>query len=299
MAVNFYERNDSRDLEATTRDGSATLRWNVVATAGEDAESVWVQVLSFCPLIFGGLVRDNIRLRPLGGPAYDLEIHYGVLTSDGPAGNTPGSATPPAGSSSPTDEEGFGPGFSFDISSEQVHITQSRETQYARRPQDGNDTDPLVFGTAPDYKHAIGVTKDKIEGCDIPGGKMEFTIPAVRDTCTRGYLKKIKALVGRTNNAVWSNFPADSLLYLGATGQYAGDGGVTRYNISHKFAAGEHEVNLEPSPEILIPLKRAWEYMWCAYEEKVVGNFVLQVPAAVYVETVMGRGDFRNLEIGG
>lgn len=302
MAVNFYERFNSRDLEVTTRDGTALLKWCAITTASEPSTDVYAAAVSFCPVAFGGLIRDRIRVNPVGGPVFDVEVSYGVLTADGPAGNTPGTSNPPAGSSEgegPGDEEEFGVGFSAEITAQTIHITQSRETMYRRTPFDGNNIDPDVVGTGPDYKHAIQVTKDGVEGCDIVAGAMQFTIPAVRGSFTRGYMRKITALVGRTNNAKWSGFSRGSLMYLGATVQSAGDGGVTRFNLAHKFAAGEHETNLEVSPDILIPFKRAFEYLWCGYEEKVVGNLVLWAPAAAFVELVSGEGNFRNLEIGG
>lgn len=296
MAVKFYERFNSRDLEVTTRDGTALLKWCAITTAGEPSTDVYAQAVSFCPVAFGGLIRDRIRVTPQGGPVFDVEVSYGVLTADGPAGNTPGTSNPPAGGESPTDSEGFTPGFSCEITAQTVHITQSIETRFRRTPNDG--AAPGV-GTGPNYEKAIQVTKDGVAGCDITAGAAQFTLQAVRGTFTRGYLKKLRSIVGKTNDRVWSGFPRGEVTYRGATVQDAADGGLGRFNLAHKFELAENEVNIDVGNGITVPDKRGWEYLWCAYEEKVVGNFVLWVPAAAFVETVVKEADFREIEIGG
>lgn len=194
-----------------------------------------------------------------------------------------------------------------------VQITQSEEWTggiYTITAHDGTywtlNSSPAATGTtgglwtltaAQNFKQAIGVTRDRIEGCDIFAPKLEFQIDVQRSNVTLDYLLTLFAQTGKVNYAApfW-NFPVGTVLYLGASGKFSfGD----RWNLSHKFAYSPNETDFYVSfPDILIPEKKGWDHLWVRYADSDLADGVLPLPSAAYVEVVYETGDFDALEIG-
>lgn len=156
-------------------------------------------------------------------------------------------------------------------------------------------------GTAADYKQAIGVTRDRVEGVDIFAPKLEFTETWPRRSVTLKYVRTLRYLTGRTNKVAWRGWPAGEVLYLGATGQAsaAPDAGPFPWKLTHKFAVGENLYAVKIANNLGVPLKKAWEYLWCGYDPSTDANKWVQTAASAHVEQVYKEGNFRLLEIGG
>lgn len=282
----------SRDFEVSWTGAEVTRRY--LSDGSDNENDVYAAAVSAAPVVFDGLVRQRIRATPLGGLKYTVEVSYAPIDQESAAGATPGSLSAPS-DSTPLGPRGGGGGtgggsLSFEVSAGTFHITQSRQTI--------SSTAAPGFGPAGNFEKAIGVTKDRVEGCDIFGGKLEFTVPATRPEVKLPYIRTLKGLVGTTNNAAWWGFAKGEVLYLGASGQCVPDVAVPKWNVSHKFAVGENEVNVDVGNGIVVPAKGAWEYLWVDYAEKVIGGFVLQVPRWAFVEKVYRDGNFANLQIG-
>jgi hypothetical protein len=297
MAAELHELWDSRAFEVTDRGAGVTRRW--MSRGSTDETEIYVAALAANAVVFDGLVRQEVRTTVLGGGVAIVEVRYGVLDANGAVGQTPGAMTAPTDTTplgrGQVGGAGVGGNLSFDITAQTVHITQSRETRYRRAPADGAGAG---VGTAPNTEKAIGITKDAIEGCDILGPKLEWSVVAHRANVFLPYLRTIRSTVGKTNNAAFYGFDRGEVLYLGASGQPSPDGQGPKWTVTHKFAAGENELNVAVGNGITVPDKRAWEYLWVAYEEKKVGNLTLPVPAAAYVEVVYAEANFANLQIG-
>lgn len=153
-----------------------------------------------------------------------------------------------------------------------------------------------LTGTGPDYKQAIGVTRDSVAGTDVFTPKFEFTISTRNQFMTLPRIRQLRAVGGKTNSAAWRGFAAGEVLYLGATGRFTPD---ELWNVTHKFAVGENLYAIPLSPTLTVPFKGAWEYLWCAYVDDVNANLVVQVPRAAYVEQVYRSADFTLLGLGG
>lgn len=162
-------------------------------------------------------------------------------------------------------------------------------------------TDPAAIGSAPNYKQAIGVTRDRVEGTEIFAPKFEFTITASYFPLKLPYMRLIRKLCARTNAYPWGGFAVGEVVYLGATGQCA-PGSVWR--VTHKFAAGENlyavpvSLDTDGKPAIVVPYKGAWEYLWTIYGPSVDANQLIEIPKAAYVEKVYRQGDFSLLGVG-
>lgn len=153
-------------------------------------------------------------------------------------------------------------------------------------------------GIAPDYKGAIGVTKDGVSGCDILEVSTSFSethyLPIA--TVTPLYKSLIASVVGKVNIAPFKGFPAGEVLCLGASG---GQRGAEDWELSFKFARHPNQTGLTIGPFTGID-KTGWQYIWVRYKEyeDTVSKSLVRQPQAVYVETVYYSADFSLLGIG-
>lgn len=347
MALNFYEREDSRAFNRTVNNAKETLHFIALYTLDEDA--VYATALIFGPIVWDGLPRQALDAKPLGGGIWDVSIEYGFSSEtqndkDDPEAND---------KNEPDDSTPLGPEFDFDITAQSVHITQSLKTVRAIAASASPGMSPILgwtpftkfavgdqvvnFGNqfvattagtsgaigpsgaksgitdgtavwnyqsvdfqldprAPVFNQAIGVTKDSVVGTDVFTGHMEFGTTVQVFPILLPYLRILLNAVGTTNIASWFEFPAGTLLYLGATGSCKPG---ELWTLHHKFAAAPNLANIPITPSLLIPMKRGFEYLWCLYRDQVGSNGItIQVPAAAYVEQVYRESDYSLLGLG-
>ena len=179
--------------------------------------------------------------------------------------------------------------FSFDMTGGTQHATQSLSTIGNYAPSGA---------TAPNFKGAIGVTKDSIEGVDITVPVYQFSITHVfaPDAVTTTYMGILFNLTGKTNNAPFMGLDTGECLFLGPSGGKRGDG---NWEITFKFAGSPNKTTLTVG-DITIPAKKGWEYLWVRYEDKEDANAKVLVkhPVSAHVEKVYDEGDFSTLSIG-
>lgn len=290
---NIYERALSRPFSITTDSGSISREFVVTGTQLQD--EVVELTLTVATLTFAGLVRSAIKADPQGGGIWFVTVEYANIDPQQAVGQDPQAPEGPggdvAGGMAP-----LSPAISWTTASgEKVHITQSKgtisKTDTAGITTPGNAGNDFTL----DNKRAIGLTRDGIQGVDIDASVFEWSIDVPRAFCTHAYAITVKNLKGKTNNAPFYGFATGEVRYLGATANYSQE---KRWNINHKFAVAENEVNIIIGNGITVPAKGGWEYLWVAYEPKQVGNLLLSLPVAAYVERVFDPGNFRLLEIG-
>jgi hypothetical protein len=217
------------------------------------------------------LWRGQIACSPIHDSHYEVIVRYERITQDQIAPATGGST------------------FSFETGGGTSHITNSLETIAAYAP-------PGL--TAPDFKGAIGVTDDAVEGADITTPVYQFaeTHYIADASVTDQYKGSLFALTGRTNDDAWRGFAAGEVLFLGATGtrRTADD-----WEITFRFAASPNVTGMTIG-EITNITKGGWEYLWIRYQSTIDGtaNAVVKRPRAVYIERVYYSGDFSGLGIG-
>jgi hypothetical protein len=203
---------------------------------------------------------------------------------------------------------------SFDTGGGTQHITQglsvgSGETlDFERRyPATGSNA-------APNQSGAIGVDGNSVQGVDIVVPALQWTetydVPSVY--VNTAYIKSIAKITGSVNDAPFRGFPADEVLFVGASGsqdwdEQKGDGPWT---LSFKFVqspnAGPNTSGQNPAdtlPALTIGSitgieKKGHEYLWVRYEDAVSSNALIKNPRAVYVNPVYRRESFSGLGIG-
>jgi hypothetical protein len=305
MAATLYELATSRDFTVSQQGAEVVRKW--ISLGSRDETEVYAAALAANALVFDGLIRKQISATYLGGLAYSVEVTYGVLDGSAAAG-VPGGGSGGGLSTggAPTDAQPNGPDgvgttvgglIGVEITAQTTHITQSHSTLYLRSIADGIDPES---NTAPSYEKAIGVSDDKVEGCDILAGKLEFTVERTREALYLPYLRTLANLVGTLNDSTFWGFEAREVLYLGASGRFSGDGAdaPARWTFTHKFAAGSTQYNLEIGNTLFVPEKGPFDYLWVRYQNQKVGNATLQIPEYAYLEEVYPVADFFALEIG-
>ncbi len=279
----FYETPRSRKSKRDANGQSVTRSWFCSGTA--DLSEVYELAYLFNPLVFQGLTRKTITCDPLNADTWAVEVEYGTGALDG-TGLTPDV-------------------YSFKISAGTVHITQSKETLYRRQASDGAGAG---VGTAPDYQGAIGVSDSGVGGCDITAPAMQWSKSVQRAELTFAYLRTVRNMVGRTNNAEFYEFPAGTLLYLGCEPTSSrgtlpdGSGSTfTIWNLTHSFAQEENQIQIDiGTAGIVLPAKGGHDYVWVEYEQDFdsPNSKLTSIPVAAYVERVYEPGNFALLEIG-
>jgi hypothetical protein len=196
-------------------------------------------------------------------------------------------------------EEIIGPEFSFDTQGGMRHITQSVLTQFRKQLNpDGTVSD------APNLQSLIGLSKDRIEGCDIYSSDLKFTCTYKHCKFTFTYLRNLVKLTATVNSVNFLTFAPGEVLFLGAVGHYTdADGWVIQYFFSiranepreaYGASAGGGTagtgVKLIPPGEtaagIYADEKLGHDYVWFSYKESEVSGFAVSKPVAAYIEKV-------------
>lgn len=294
MSISMFEEPDSRDLHYGANGGGQTVRLNAITTAGETESQVWLFALLNSPPYFNGFIRNDIKVRRKGAPhLFSVEVEYGttgVGGGDQPLGGAGNDGGPPATPSGPgADTTPLTSGYSFSIRAPQLHLLQSIKN-ISRTARAGQ--------AVIDHGGAIGVGKDgKIEGCDVPPQpSMTFKRTVGRADVTAAYLRTLRNLVGKVNNAEFYKQAKGEMIFLAAEGQFTqGDG----WSITHEFGGEQNRVNIGiDNNAIVVPAKEGFEYLWVEFRERDTGGNLAPVAAVAHVEQVFEYGDFSLIEIG-
>jgi len=154
------------------------------------------------------------------------------------------------------------------------------------------------YGTnAPDFKGAINVDNNSVNGVDILVPVYSFNETRIidNDDIDSAFKSALFSLTGKTNNAAWHGYNAGEVLFMGASGSRHGRRGD--WEINFKFGASPNKTNITIGTITGIS-KKGWEYLWVLYEKSTDSNCLIQVPRAVYVHQVYESGSFAALGLG-
>jgi len=246
--------------------------------ANDNDSDARAALISQAPSGYGGLPRDTAEVEEIAGENTNKRQWIGQVTYR--SGQQSSDTT----------------AFRFDTTGETQHITHSLNTVSSH----------AANGQPTDYKGAIGVTKDNVEGVDI-------TVPTFGYTVTRtvkssdmdqAYLETIEELTGSTNNGPLTITTDDGAtlslatgenLFLGAQGEYRA--AEDDWRIRFKFAKSRNKtVDVGPMAGIG---KKGWEYLWVRYaqEEDANAKRLATRPIEAYVEQVYKEKNHSNLNL--
>ena len=273
MPITCTEKPESRQI---TDGESAELSFTIIGTA--DESSALSSLRGAAPFLFLGLKRQPVSVEPVS-----------VDTSNPAVSIWEGTARYVAANQDETPPETGDSTFSFDTGGGTQHLTQSIQTvgRYSNS------------GTPPDFKGAIGVTHDSVEGVDITVPVFNFSethyLPASQ--VTNSYKGKLFRLTGTVNNAAFRGLAIGECLFLGASGSQRGTG--EDWEITFRFAGSQNKTGLTVGDITGID-KKGWEYLWVRYDDidDDESKTIVKQPMAAYVEKVYEDGDFNLLGIG-
>lgn len=274
MPIVCTENIDSRQITETQ---SAELLYTITGTADEATAIATLKATA--PTVLHNMKRQPVTVEPVHVDTTNPDkciwtgtVNYAPFEYQEP---------PETGDSS----------FSFDTGGGTQHITQSLSTvhRYA------------ASGTAPDFKGAIGVTHDNVEGVDItvPVYNFSETHYLSAATVTTAYKGTLFQLTGKVNSGSFRGLAAGECLFLGASGSRRGTGPDDDWEITFRFAGSPNRTGITVGPISGIA-KKGWEYLWVRYQdaEDAIAKALVKKPIAAYVEKVYEEADLSVLGIG-
>ncbi len=270
MPIIYDERWDSGNGSVSADSDEKDLIYLVAGAANQDEAEIFIDGIAPLSLTRPSgrtIVKQTMEFEMAEGGLVSVTVHYGPRK--------------------PSQVGEFT--LNFDTTGGTAKITQSKRTINKYAPPGK---------TAPDFKGAIGVTADGVEGVEVGVSVFKWTethtLPLAACTMTYGLI--LAALSHHYNNAPFRVFPAGAVIFRGSTG---GKKDEDTAEISFSFEAGVHATGLSCGAITGIE-KKAWEYLWVRYEDvfDATAKATTKVPLAAYVEEICDPADFSRLGIG-
>jgi len=261
---------------------TATEKWESGQLGGKSGEKVYLvtdcadestartTALAEAPNTWGSLVENDCQIERVNDDTFLARVTY----------------TPP---NSAEKEDGDSQ-YNFNTRGGTVHVNYSLGTEHSYASS----------GSAPDFKEAINVTPDGVQGTDIIDAVFEWseTRYAASGDVDSAYIAALYGLTGKTNNAsftdgIGNSFNTGEVLFLGAEGTKLPN---DVWEITFHFAARPNTTTLQIGSITSIN-KEGWEYVWVYFEEvkDTTANITVKRPLYVFVERVYDEGDFSTL----
>lgn len=259
MAGTISENVQSRQFSV----GGSTSRellYDIVGAA--DEVEVETLIRSVAPLVYQNLLLRDVSAEVVGGNVWKGPAKYVALETE----------------------------YTFDTTGGNQKMTQSLATVSSYAP---------AGLTAPDFKGAIGVSDDRVEGVDVPTGAFTWgeTHQFQDATVTYSYQRTLALLSGRTyNSATFKGWSAGEVNFLGCSGVKRPD---ALWSLTFKFAASPNQTGLSVG-DITGISKLGWDYLWVRYADysDTSAAALVKRPVAAYVERVLTAADYSLLGIG-
>lgn len=234
-------------------------------------------VIAEAPTI-AGLYRGAVRHRQRGGYRWLIEVEY---------------------STKPKDPEKVQ--FEWDISSVNVIRKLSLATL--------NVYTATGFSgviTSSTYRGGINVTKDGVQGTEVPVGEGKFTLTRWFKPyqLTPTFFTTAHALVGFTNNAEFYGLPAGTLLFDGLTARCIYDVTTDPEDQEPVEVPGRFRYSPNVSGQTVHGItgvaKNGWDFNWPAFVDDVdsTANMLVQKPAAIIRDKVVEAADYSLIGLG-
>lgn len=296
----------------TSSDGSISreveLKWLVSQIKGYyEAEQ---RGLTLAPLFHSGHRRTRLDARGLGHGWYEITAAYGdgsinVNSLDNPQGNGFHDVPQPQS-------------VAFDTTGATEHITQSWSDSLDPNAYRVVYAASIAAATnAPDFKGAVNVSGDSVQGVDItvpafnwtetwlmPANALFYKPPDAKEKDNDGnvvsteqfsYVEHLYRLTGCVNKTKFRTFQDGEVLFLGARCEF--NRGMTMASITLSFSARKTREKFAVGA-IEVQVKKGWSFLWIIYESSADTSVVVKRPKYVYVEQVYPEREFSPLNIG-
>lgn len=219
-------------------------------------------------------VRRQLDVNSVGNQYFDCTAVYQTLVPKTPQQGEGGSENPVPGS------------VSFDTTGGTEHRTQALEQ--SKWPVD-----------APDFKRAINVSGDTVNGLDVVAPCMRYSETWILPTSIVmdcGFIGAIYSLTATVNAQQFRCFEPGECLFMGARGQWQGDQPYA--TITFEFEARPNqEVDLSYELGNVLFTKEGWQHVWFLYATETDQDSLIQMPRAAYRDTVYKKESWAPLLI--
>ena len=278
MPLSFTEKLDSRKW-VTGDNPSVELVY--ILTGTSDDVSAKTLATNSTAATYQGLVRQSIEVQPewvdtnTTDGSWIVTVRYGLKTP------------PVVGQTR----------IKFSTTGGTQHVTQSRSTVNRYAP---------AGKTAPDFKGAIGVTHDAVEGVDIAAPVFKFQVSKIFASEGAPSLGDLYNLTAKVNSGTFTvtdtvtgrsiTLAAGECLFEGA--QDGGDREDGSFELQFDFAGSPNRTGITVG-SITGIVKKGWEYLWVRYadSEDAAAKAIVKRPVAAYVEQLFESGDFSALRL--
>lgn len=306
MAGRLIEIDGSGDFTAGPSGVQGEGKAICVDCASQD--EAYALALAYFPSDVNGIPRGSIQTAAMGGGVYSIDVDYSTDVLSEPTGNAgdpppllepPGGGTPsPGGGNPPDGEDGseeVGREVSFSLGGATKRVFLSKETIDSFAPGGG---------VAPNKRGLIGVSKQGIEGSEIPATGGKFTMSLKLANLSKGYFARVASMVGEAvNSAPFQGLDAGEVLLLQVDGSYTDADG---WGVSYSFDYKPNNTNKNPirlrlgdDAEDTVIEKAGHDLLDIVYGEypDTVATIPVTIlrPEAAYVERVYTWTDFSIL----
>jgi len=160
---------------------------------------------------------------------------------------------------------------------------------------------PGGLDDCPDHNGAINVTPppdQQILGVEIKNVSptFSFTWRSANSRLDESYLAAVQDLLWKTNTTAVFGHQIGEVLFCGCTGRVS-YGATLSSDITFSFAFSPNDTSIAVGPDITVPAKYGWEYLWGYYEktEDATAKALVQKPVGAYVEKVYEAATFAPL----
>ncbi|MDZ4850132.1 MAG: hypothetical protein SGI77_12675 [Pirellulaceae bacterium] len=189
-----------------------------------------------------------------------------------------------------------------ETSAEIVKTVRYRTTGQTARIIQGYGTvySAALTGSPPNFNGLVGVTRDGVEGVDVPIPSFSFSIDYRFSAVSQAYLYLCHQLTGCVNNAPYLGFAIGELLFNGIEGEVGMTAGgaivLSSSPISLNFEASPNLSGLQVGP-FTIPFKFGWDYLWPRTVEETSNDAVIRKTTSVHIDRVLRWADLSALGV--
>ena len=263
MSITITEKFQSRDV---VRGVNPSAQLNFIIQGTDDYDEALVKLANQAPIAFDNLPRINYGIEPIAETIWLGFARYGYQNTQG-TGETV---------------------YQFDTGGGSQHITQSLRTvrRYARPGY-----------SAANFRGAVGVTADSVEGVDITIPMYSFSEVHYKKKffVDDSYKATLFELTGTVNSKKFRKFNPGEVLFLGASGTKRGS---EDWELTYRFAASPNTSGIVIG-DITGIIKGGWEYLWVQYADQEDENAMtlIKQPVSVHIEQVYPYKNFAQLRL--
>lgn len=267
------------------------------ANGSDDEGDILQAVINYLPPVYANLQLyiDSIDVDQQGPEFWHWTARYGLaeagVKSDGSPidgqGDDAQPPQPPEQAQNQQDNTPLGPEYSWETAGGTKRLMKSYDVV-------SSHIDPAIGGTPPDIKGAIGLSKDGVEGVDVPANQFSWSVTYEFAFVTRKYLRTLRNLTNTVNAYEWQGRDVRGIRFDGSSGRIGKDG---KAEVTFRFTEMDRQTFVAVGA-MVIPEIKGFDHLDIGFGGAVSESFKIEVPQRAYVHKIYLEADFTELGIG-